>query len=285
MTRLDAYLNRIGIARPSELDAAGLLAVQAAHRQAIPFENIDVRLRQAIPTESQAVFDKLVTQRRGGFCFEHNRLLSDMLAAMGMANRVLLARVTFGDPPALPPLTHCLLLVTLPDGQRMIADGGFGGTYCPPLPLADGAEATSGDGARHRLTQIGAPGTLPGEWLLERMGPPETSDGRGRDHAAWEQQYAFELADTAPADLVMGSHFASTHPSARHVNCHVASRVLPDGFVSLLERQFSRYRAGHPVERREVADVAEYRDLLAREIGVDLPVETLDRLPLWAGAD
>ena len=74
------------------------------------------------------------------------------------------------------------------------------------------------------------------------------------------------------------------HPTARHVNCHVASRVLPDGFVSLLERQFSRYRAGLPVERREVADVADYRDLLAREIGVDLPVVTLARLPLWAAA-
>ncbi|MXO92080.1 arylamine N-acetyltransferase [Erythrobacter arachoides] len=279
---LAAYLDRIGLAAAPAPDAAGLLAVQAAHRQHIPFENIDVRLGAPIPTDPGAIADKLVGRRRGGFCFEHNRLLSDRLAAMGFANRLLLARVTFGDPPDLPPLTHCLLLVTLADGARMIADAGFGGTYCPPLPLVDGAEATSGDLARHRLRRIGAPGTLPGEWLLERLGPPETTDGRGRSHADWEQQYAFDLAEVAPADLMMGSHFASTHPSARHVNCHVASRVLPDGFVSLLDRQFTRYRAGQPMERRAVDDVDDYRDLLAREIGIDLPRDALARLPLWS---
>lgn len=278
---LPAYLARIGLAAPPAPDAAGLLAVQAAHRQAIPFENVDVRLGRPIPTAIDAIFAKLVTAGRGGFCFEHNGLMSAMLAEMGFANRMLLARVVFGDPPALPPLTHCLLLVSLPDGQRMIADAGFGGTYCPPLPLADGAEATSGDGARHRLTRIGALGTLPGEWLLERIGPPETTDGRGQTGAAWEKQFAFDLAEVAPADLVMGSHFASTHPGARHTNCHVASRVLPDGFVSLLEDQFSRYRAGHPVERRPVANAAQYRALLADEFGIAIPLQDVAALPLW----
>ena len=289
MDQIQSYCRRIGLEAPPSPSAEGLLAVQAAHRQSIPFENLDVRLGRAIPTDRDAIFDKLVTRRRGGFCFEHNVLMSEMLEAMGMPNRILLARVIFGDPPAIPPLTHCLLLVDIA-GKAMIADGGFGGTYCPPMALADGAQATSGDGAQHRLRRIGEPESphpllhrsLPGEWLLERMGPPETSDGRGRSAAEWESQYAFDLAETAAADLVMGSHFASTHPAARHVNCHVASRVLPDGFVSLLEDRFTRYRHSRSVERREVGSAAEYRDVLADKIGVDLPLTDIERLPLWS---
>lgn len=281
MDKLAAYCRRIGLDSPPSRNAAGLLAVQAAHRQHIPFENLDVRLGRTIPTDPGAIFAKLVEARRGGFCFEHNRLLSGMLEAMGFENRMLLARVTFGDPPELPPLTHCLLLVTLGDAQ-MIADAGFGGTYCPPMILEDGAEARSGDGARHRLRRIGTPGTLPGEWLVERIGPPETTDGRGRSASAWETQFAFDLTQTAPADLVMGSHFASTHPAARHVNCHVASRCLPDGFVSLLERELSVYHAGAPVERRTVADAQDYAATLAQHFGIALPVEDIERLPLWS---
>ncbi|MFB0612198.1 arylamine N-acetyltransferase family protein [Aurantiacibacter poecillastricola] len=281
--QLEAYLRRIGLARPPACDERGLLAVQSAHRQAIPFENLDVRLGVPIPTETDAIAAKLVERRRGGFCFEHNRLFSAMLSAMGFANRMLLARVNFGNPPATPAQTHCLLAVET-SGGLMIADAGFGGSYCPPLPLQDGATATSGDGAQHRLRRIGEPGALPGEWQLERIGPPETTDGRGAQASDWEPQYTFSMSEVAPADLVMGSHFASTHPTARHVNCHVASRVLPDGFVSLMERRLTVYRAGE-TQRREIAGIEDYREALADHFGIAMDADTIASLPLFAEAD
>jgi N-hydroxyarylamine O-acetyltransferase len=198
---------------------------------------------------------------------------------------MLLARPLLGNPPEPLPRTHCLLLLEL-GGAPWIADGGFGGAYCPPLPLTDGAEAVSGDGAAHRLRRIGVPGSLPGEWLLERRGPVEATDGRigAADQAGWVAQFAFDLTEVPEADLAMGNHWSSTHPAARFVNAHVVSLCLADGFAGLVDRTFSLYRVGQAAERREIGTAAEYGALLEQVFGLALPREDVARLPLFARA-
>ncbi|QZH75935.1 MAG: arylamine N-acetyltransferase [Erythrobacter sp.] len=280
--QLPAYLSRIGLAQAPLPDAASLARVQAAHRQTIPFENLAIRAGGSVACDSEAVFAKLVTARRGGFCFEHNRLLADMLAAMGFDVRLLLARVLLGEPAELPPRTHCLVLVQI-DGAPWIADAGFGGAYAPPMPLIDGAEAESGDGARHRLRRIGEEGTLPGSWLLERLGPLHATDGRARSESAWEKQFAFDLGQVAQADMALGCHWAATHPMSRFTQVTVASLCLATGFASLVDRELSLGQAGCEPVKRTIADVADYRTTLAQQFGLDLAAQDINRLPLFTG--
>lgn len=278
--QLAGYLARIGLAETPRADAAGLLEVQAAQRQHIPFESLSIHLGEGVACDSASVFAKLVERRRGGFCFEHNQLLADMLAAAGFDVRLLLARVLLGSPPDITPRTHCLVLVTI-EGEDWIADAGFGGSYAPPMRLADGELAQSGDGARHRLRKIGEDGQLPGAWVLERIGPVDSTDGRARDDSNWEAQFAFDMAQVAPADMALGCHWAATHPSSRFCCFTVVSRCLPDGFVSLVDRQFSQWRKGATPERREIASPAEYRALLSAEFGLDFSESEVARLPIW----
>ena len=125
--RLAAYLERVGLAEAPPADAVGLQGLQHAHRMAIPFENVDVRLGREIRIDSEGVFDKLVVRRRGGYCFEQNRLFADVLAELGLPSRPLLARARLGPQSAEhPPRTHVLLLVEF-GGEPWIADVGFGG--------------------------------------------------------------------------------------------------------------------------------------------------------------
>ena len=227
---LAAYLARIGLDQLPEPTAEGLARLQLAHRAAVPFENIDVLLRCPIAIDSAGAFAKLVTARRGGYCFEHHRLYADMLAALGLPSRPLLGRPRLGlAEDAVGPRTHVLPLVEL-DGQRWIADAGFGGSYVPPLPLQHGAEAATGDGARHRLRHVQRPD---GEWLLERAGPRATTDGRHQDHGDWQAQYSFDLAPVQEADLQQSNHWTATWPQSRFVAGPIVSRVLAGGFVSL----------------------------------------------------
>ncbi len=269
-SRLELYLARIGMAAPPSADAAGLAALQIAQRKAIPFENLDIMLGRGISGESEPIFAKLVTQRRGGYCFEHNRLFSDMLQHIGTAHRMLMARVLLGDPEEMPPRTHCLLLADL-GGEPWIADAGFGGSWIPPMQLADGNLAETADGARHRLRRIGAPGSLPGEWLLERAAPG----------GEWQRQYAFDLGEVTASDLAMGNHWTSTHEQSRFTSLHIASIVLEDGFISLVERQLVRTQRGVS-EKREIADAADYAATLRDLFKLELSEEDIARLPLFA---
>ncbi|GLK43111.1 N-hydroxyarylamine O-acetyltransferase [Novosphingobium resinovorum] len=283
MMDIDRYLARIGLSHTPLADPDGLAALQQAHRQAIGFQNLDISLGRGIRIDSASVFDKLVVRRRGGYCFEQNRLYGDVLAALGMANRPLLARVRMGlaeDAPP-PPRTHVLLLVRAEPGRAWIADAGFGGSYVPPLPLEDGAEARTRDGAAHRLRRIGEMGGQHGEWLLERAGPVEATDGRAAPHGEWQAQYTFDLAKVVPGDLEMVNHWTSTRPDTRFTMLHVASVVLPEGFAALSERALRIHRGGI-TETREIADAADYATTLRDLFGIALSEAEVARLPLFA---
>lgn len=251
-------------------DLAGLGAVHRAHRLAIPFENLDIPLGRGIAIDPPAIFAKLVTARRGGYCFEQNALFLRALHGLGFTARPLLARVWL-MAQATPPLTHTLNLVTI-EGRAWIADAGFGGSFSPPLPVEDGAHAIASDGTGHRLTQQDAR-----NWMLERAGDPGATDGRSADTRDWQPQYSFTLDPVESIDLELSNHWTSTRPNTRFTTLTVASRVLEDGFISLLDRQLSVHRGGTN-SSRTIANLPDYRDVLTAQFGLALTDAEVEHL-------
>ena len=272
MFDLPAYLARVRLPARVTADAAGLQRLQRAHRLAIPFENLDVALGRPIAIDGAAVFAKLVTARRGGYCFEHNRLFADALAAMGFAARPLLARVWL-DAGDEPPLAHAVTLVTI-DGAAWLADAGFGAGYAPPMPLIDGAEAAAPDGARWRLVADEGDG-----WLLLRDGPVSATDGRGAG-PGWQRQYGVTLDRVGDADLARGNDWASTSPDSRFTRLRVVSLPLPTGFASLTDRRYRR-RTASDETAGEITDPRVYRMRLSLMFGIDLTKEEVAALGLF----
>ena len=266
--QLRQYIARIGAAEP-KVDIAGLQAVQRAHRLAIAFENLDIPLGVGIRLDPDHLFDKLVTRRRGGYCFEQNALFLSMLHAIGFQARPLLARVwlrtTPGEPA--PPRTHTLNMVTL-DGVDHIADAGFGGSYAPPMPLVADETVRSEDGARHRLVRDREHG-----WMLQR-------DAGG----GWERQYSFTTERVWPSDLEAANHWTASRPDTRFTRLRIVSRALPDGYASLVDRQLTLSHAGES-QSVEVAGPRQYRELLHELFGLDLEQREVEALGLFEGGE
>ncbi len=278
---LPAYLSRIGLAEPPLADADGLATVQRAQRMTIPFENLDVLLGRGVSVAPDAIFAKLVGTRRGGYCFEHNQLFAAALAALGFVVRPLLARVWLGVPDdatdaAVPARTHQLLLVDLPDGP-WIADAGFGGAYTPPMPLRDGAAATSPDGAVHRLYADPVHG-----WITTRDGDLHATDARGVPQAGGGpiRQYSFTEDRVWPADIAQCNHHIATVPDHRFTTMALVSIVLPRGFASLTDRHYRR-RNGTEAITTDLTDPRVYRMRLSLVFGIDLTAEEVAALGLF----
>lgn len=268
-----AYFERIGLKESPAATAEGLAQVQRAHRLAIPFENLDVILGRGIAIDSASVFAKLVTARRGGYCFEQNRLFEDALLALGFNVRPLLARVWLGAEGPPPGKTHTLGLVTI-DGQEWIADAGFGGSFNPPMPLVDTESALAPDGAQFRLTRDPLHG-----WMLERNGHPGTTDGRGPQEG-WVPQFSFTLDPVFTADLTLSNFWTSTAPESRFTKLRIVSGVLPHGLASLTDRLYRR-RNGEQEASGEIEDPRVYRMRLSLLFGIDLSVEEVAQLGLF----
>ena len=84
MFDLDAYLRRIGHHGPRTPTLATMRALCAAQPAAIAFENIDPLLGRPPQLAPDALQAKLVGQRRGGYCYELNALLREVLLALGL---------------------------------------------------------------------------------------------------------------------------------------------------------------------------------------------------------
>lgn len=270
---LSAYLDRIGLDSPPPVSVEGLERLVRAHRLSIPFENLDIPLGRGISLDADAIFDKLVRRRRGGYCFEQNGLLNMALAVLGFDARPLLARVWLGVGEALAtPLTHQLELVRI-DRRDWIADAGFGGSWCPPMPLAEIETDPAPDGARHRLRPHPRFG-----WMLERRGPTGSADGRGDGGPEWQRQYSFTHAEAHDIDRELSNHWTSTRPGTRFTTWAIASRVLDDGFISLTNRILRESDGTEEV----LTSAAALRDTLRSRFGIALDQDEAKRLFLFA---
>src|SRR6476661_8880772 len=95
---LRAYVERIRFSGELDLDspaptAALLGALHQAHLFAVPFENLSIHYGQPITLEDETLYDKIVSRRRGGFCYELNGLFARLLRRLGFTVTLLSARV------------------------------------------------------------------------------------------------------------------------------------------------------------------------------------------------
>src|SRR5215470_474982 len=103
-----SYFGRIGYRGPTEPTLNVLAGVTAAHNRSIPFENLDPLMGVPVADlRQEALFDKLVHRRRGGYCFEHNGVLAEVLLQLGFGVDILGGRVVWMNTSGeLPAKTH-----------------------------------------------------------------------------------------------------------------------------------------------------------------------------------
>lgn len=240
------YLERIGA-----VPGASLAALHHAHLESVPFENLDIHLGQPIRLDVDALFDKVVTRRRGGFCYELNGLFSRLLVARGYAVTPLSAKVasepkngTFG-----PEFDHLTLQVE-DGGERWLVDVGFGDGFLEPLRLDERGVQTRG-GHDFRLEPEGE------RLILLR------DAGTG-----WAAQYSLSLVPRALGDFTGMCHYHQTSPDSFFTQRRLCTRATPNGRVTLKEGALVLTQGR---EKQEVPVEESARDkALAEHFGIHL---------------
>ena len=252
-----AYLDALGLVR-AEPSRALLDDVVRRHVAVLAFSSVGPRLGDDLPLEPEALVDRIVVRRRGGYCFEHNGLLFEVLQELGYEPRLLLARVLLSGNPH-PALTHRISLVDV-DGVPHVVDVGFGapGPHLP-VPLT-GAEVGS-SWRRFRVVEA-----RPGHWHMQT-----------RSGGDWLSLYRFELLEYGQSDCEVGHFYSHRHPRASFVTTLVASVIHDDEVRSLRDREYRVIRdSGEEVTSIESAE--HLRDLLATELGVRVTPQEAVRL-------
>jgi N-hydroxyarylamine O-acetyltransferase len=259
---LDAYLARTGYTGGLDPTAGTLRGLHRAHIDAIPFENLDVALGREVRLDLDSVQRKLVTERRGGYCYEQNTLFAAVLERLGFAVTALGARVRTAGP-VLRPVTHALLRVAV-DGAEWLADTGFGGPgLLEPVELRAGPPTWQGGWAYQVAEEAG------GVRVLRSLGAQ-----------GWSDLYAFTPNPLYPVDLVVLNHYTSTHPLSRFTGQLVTQRVTPRARYSLVRDELTVTRAGAAdgAQERRPVRAGELAEVLEGVFGLVLAVSDTERL-------
>lgn len=255
---LDAYFARISYTGPRAPDLATLTALHRAHVRAIPFEYFDIHLGRGIRIDLPSIEQKLVRDRRGGYCFEQNTLFAAVLRSLGFSVAPLVARVRWQLPDDQPtPLTHMLLRIATPDAGPCLADVGFGSmSLVEPLRFVVDREQPAGLEPR----RIVARGNLFAQQA--KLGD------------IWNDVYLFS-GDEAPAiDFEVGNWYTSTFPQSRFRQNLGASIAGEACRHTLLNREFTTRHADGRVERRTLTTADELLALLAEVFRLHFPPGT-----------
>jgi N-hydroxyarylamine O-acetyltransferase len=237
-----AYLDRIGAGRPQLLDEGALAGLHRAHLMAVPFENLSIHLGEPISLAEPDLISKIVTRRRGGFCYELNGAFALLLEALG-AEVVRAAARVYGDGRLGPPFDHLALVVLLPGGGgRWLADVGFGSHTTYPLRY-DSRHEQHDPGGRFRLADAGE-----GDVDVLRDGQP---------------QYRIEPRERALADFIPTCWWQQTSPQSHFTQNTICSRLTADGRITVSGRTLIKTSGGVRTERHLDTDdavLAAYRD-------------------------
>lgn len=253
---LDAYFARIGYEGPHVPTLETLKALHHAHALTIPFENLDVLAKRPINLDLASLQKKLVTDKRGGYCFEVNALFAAALRELGFDVTTLIGRVRWMSPEEVDTArSHMLMRVELPEGSYL-ADVGFGGlTMTGPIRFDTGVEQETPHEPRRLL---------------------DHEDGlelQAKVAGEWTPIYRFTLEPHRRTDYEVASWYTSTHPSSIFVQFLIAGLPQEGKWLSLFNRDFKIRGLDGKAETRILDSADEIAEVLETYFGISLSEE------------
>lgn len=247
---INAYLERINYTGPIAVNAEVLRLLQVAHLRAVPFENLSIHSGEPIVLNDDALFEKIVRRRRGGFCYELNGLFAWLLRSLGFEVVMLSAQVANADGVFGPDFAHMTLLVSL--AEKWLVDVGFGDSFPEPLLIDKDDEQMPGARA----------------YRIARKDDALVLSQRS-DDKEWQPQYRFTLKPYQYRDYLEMCLYHQTSEQSHFTRARICSRATPAGRISLSDMRLIETAGGQKHERF-LSNQDEYATILSQHFGIVL---------------
>lgn len=249
MNQIEGFFRRIGMdpETPVVHTAEFLGRVQSQCVLSLAYENLDILKGKPIDLAPDALYDKIVTRGRGGYCFELNGLLAHMLREMGFAVGERFARYLRGETE-IPMRRHRVAIVRLSDTDYL-CDIGVG-QIAPrlPLQLQPGLVQTQ-NGETYKFERDPLHG-----WMLYDL-----HDGEWRPYICFTDDVQYEV------DFVQPSFFCEAHPSSPFNKEPMIAIKTPEGHRTIDGRIYKIFEGETLIHIEENISDDRMNALLANE--------------------
>ena len=245
------YLERIGMRCEDVSHTYEFLKqLQQNHICFVPYENLDILNEKSIDLSEQALFEKIVTNHRGGYCFELGGAVAMLLRSLGFETKCYLGRFLRGEKDI--PVRRHRVVVTACEGKRYVVEVGIG-IEAPraPLLLEEGVEQECSNGSFcfSRDNFLG--------WVL-----CEKADGE------WKPYYSFTEEEQLDIDFIQPSFYCEKHPASPFNKSPMVAIKTPDGRRAINDRDYKIFQNGELIHIEENVTDARLYEILERDFGI-----------------
>ncbi len=256
------YLSRIKFEK-SEATVESLFALQRAHYEAVPYENIDILLGKLLDLSEEAVYDKVVKRGRGGYCFELNGLYAKLLRELGYKFTQRLGRFLLGEPEDFIPMgRHRILVVELGE-KKYLTDVGIG---CPtptlPLELSYDKIQTV-DGVDYKIVK---------DEVFKNI-------LMYFHHGKWENYYAFGNEENYDNDFIAPSLYCELSEQSIFNKGTMVHIYTKNGRISMDKNQVKVFANGK-VDVKEIDCAQGMQEALIKNFGINVSLAEAEKLYL-----
>jgi len=230
---IQAYLNRIAYRGSLEPNLQTLSALQVAHMRAVPFENLSIHYKQPILLNEADLYQKVVEQNRGGFCYELNSLFAWLLRSLGFNVDMLSAGVATAAGGFGPEFDHMTLLVHV--DEDYLVDVGFGDSFQNPLRVHFRGEQRQG-GMSYQLS-------------AEKEALILSEQNNLDEHRSMQPQYRFTLKSHQMKEYEDMCLYHQTSPESSFTRKRICSLASSNGRHTLSDFRLLITENGAKVEQ------------------------------------
>lgn len=224
MMDIEQYLQRIGFTGPLNADIPTLGKLQRHHLFSVPFEDLDIYFKIPVALDIASIYEKVVMNKRGGYCYELNGLFCELLVAAGFHAHFISCRVA-GAKGYGPEFDHAAIVVDI-EGKKMLVDVGYGDFSLKPLIIE--RDLVQNDG---RNNYIISDNVMPD-------GKKYMSVGKWNDkRRLFVQEYIFTLTPHKMKDFADMHHYQQTDPRSQFVRSLICSIPKKNGRISIVNNR------------------------------------------------
>jgi len=256
-----AWLDRIGYSGSLKPTLETLNGLIFAHAHSISYETLDIMLGRTPKLDVPSLELKMITGKRGGYCFEQNMLFRAGLRSLGYQITSLQGRVIRGLAiDAQRPAIHMLLQVELPEG-RYLADVGFG-NLAPTCALR--LEPDIEQDTPHEVMRFIDVG---GELTLQAQ----------LKHG-WEHIYRVIPYPRYDGEYEITNWYTGTHPETPYQGNIIVARPGPNRTrITMYNARVTIRDATGRADKRWLQNDEEYHDVLRAEFGLNITDAEIDQ--------
>ncbi len=250
LINIENYLRRISFHDEIQLHPNTLAALHRKHLHNIPFENLEINRGKKIQLDLKKLENKIITNQRGGFCYELNGLFGALLRQLGFEVKMISGRV-YGKEKIGREFDHMILMVSL-DGEWLV-DVGFGDNFLEPIRIE---------------TEIKQPDPA-GTFKIIRQDSTYLRLKSDMDGSGYSAKYLFTLDERQLEDFTEMCEFHQTSPESFFTRKRVCTMSTEYGRVTLRDDMFIETINGNKT-MRSVLDDEDFDQILKERFGIEI---------------